>query len=352
MARANSQLLPRALVSAIAPVAIVGLYGGLSRMTTDLPAAAAASFFHGALVLHGVFGALIPLERAVALREPWAFGAPVTCLLGSLLLVLGFPDQGWAFYALSALWFTAVSIRIVILQPAPFTVALLLGSLALVSADGLLLAGREISEIVALWLAFLVITVAAERLELSRLLRHHPATVALFLLSALCTLAGAATGGIDGVLFGVGLVAMALWMIRYDIALQTIRLPGQVRYFAVAMLCGHGWLLVAGLAVLGGTWLDNPYDLTIHAICLGFALSMVFGHVLIILPAITGVRLSYSRWLYFPLAMLQLAVLLRATADSFGFTPGRMESGYLTLAALLTFAVVLALHRPRKPASN
>lgn len=341
MARVSGQLLKRALVSMIAPMAFLGLYGGLSRMGADLPATAAASSFHGALVLHGVFGTLIPLERAVALREPWAFGAPIASLIGSVLLLVTLPAHGWALYGLSALWFAAVSVRILILQPAPFTFALLLGSLALVAADALLLIGREIPEIVALWLSFLVLTVAAEQLELSRLLKHPPVAVALFFCSALCILAGAATRGTESPLFGIGLIAMALWMLRYDIAMQTVRLSGQVRYFAVAMLSGHCWLLLAGTAVLGARWLTNPYDLIVHVICLGFALSMVFGHALIILPAITGIRLAYSAGLYVPLAVLQISVCLRALGDSLDLPVGRLESGYLAISALLLFAAVL-----------
>jgi hypothetical protein len=349
MARLSGQLLKRALVSMIAPMAFLGLYGGLSRMSANLPATAAASSFHGALVLHGVFGTLIPLERAVALREPWAFGAPIASLIGSVLLLLTLPAHGWALYGLSALWFAAVSVRILILQTAPFTFALLLGALALVAADALLLIGREIPEIVALWLTFLVLTVAAERLELSRLLKHPLVVVALFFCAALGLLGGATIGGIESPLFGIGLVAMALWMLRYDIAMQTVRLSGRVRYFAASMLSGHCWLLLAGLAVLAAPWLANPYDLIIHAICLGFALSMVFGHALIILPAITGIRLTYSAWLYLPLAALQLSVCLRALGDSLDQPVGRLESGYLTVSALLLFAAILAGRRPRRP---
>lgn len=348
MSRNNSELLHRALVLAIAPVALVGLYGGLSRIGADLPAPAAASLFHGALMLHGVFGTLIPLERAVALREPWAFGAPVASLLGSIVLLLGAPADGWAFYALAALWFAAVSVRIVLLQPVPFTVALLLGALALLSADALLLGGSDIPQIVALWLAFLVLTVAAERLELSRLLQRRRFTVVLFFIAAITTLGGAGFGGIDSALFGAGLTAMALWMLRYDIAIRTIFARGQVRYFAAAMVCGHVWLLLAGLAIFAEGWLDNPYDLAIHVIGLGFALSMVFGHVLIILPAITGIRLTYTPWLYLPLGMLQLAVAMRALGDGLGLSMGRLQSGYLTLAALVAFVMVLTWHRARR----
>jgi len=126
-------------------------------------------------------------------------------------------------------------------------------------------------------------------------------------------------------------------------------LSGQVRYFAASMLSGHCWLLLAGLAVLAAPWLANPYDLIIHAICLGFALSMVFGHALIILPAITGIRLTYSAWLYLPLAALQLSVCLRALGDSLDQPVGRLESVYLTVSALLLFAAILAGRRPRRP---
>ena len=348
MARVVGWPLPRALVSAIAPVALAGLYGGLSRLSLDLPAAAAASLFHGALVLHGVFGTLIPLERAVALRESWAYVAPLASLAGSVLLLLGLPAAGVALYGLGAFWFVAVSVRIVALQVAPFTIALLLGALSLAAGDALLVAGWAVSEIVALWLGFLVLTVAAERLELSRLLCRSPATVELFFLPAAAITLGAAMGGAESALFGAGLAGMALWMLRFDIAIRTIRAHGQVRFFAAAMLSGHLWLFVAGLAVLGGGWLVNPYDITIHAIGVGFALSMVFGHVLIILPAVAGIRLAYSTWLYLPLSLLQIGVVLRVLGAASGMDEVRTGSAYLTLIALVAFAGFLIANRPKR----
>ena len=47
---------------------------------------------------------------------------------------------------------------------------------------------------------------------------------------------GAAMGGAESALFGAGLAGMALWMLRFDIAIRTIRAHGQVRFFAAAML--------------------------------------------------------------------------------------------------------------------
>jgi len=57
-------------------------------------------------------------------------------------------------------------------------------------------------------------------------------------------------------------------------------------------------------------------DATVHAVTLGFILSMIFGHAPITLPAMTGLRITYGGLLYGPLALLHISVALRASPIS------------------------------------
>jgi hypothetical protein len=213
------------------------------------------------------------------------------------------------------------------------------------------MAGVSVPDVAGWWLAFLILTIAGERLELSRILPPKPGSKALFLIATALLAVGASAGMMNAAgaaSFGAGLLVLSTWLLRHDIALRNIRLGGQTRFFAACMLPGYGWLAVGGalLIALHGE-AAHRYDMVLHAVALGFVLSMVFGHALIILPAVTGVRLCYSAALYLPLGVLHLAVLLRIAgglADSAALRP---SSGPLTVAALLIFVCCVALARCR-----
>src|SRR6185436_17959923 len=87
------------------------------------------------------------------------------------------------------------------------------------------------------WFGFIVLTIAAERLEMTRLTRRHPlAEVSLFAV-LLGLLAGAALSPSDalpgGALYGASLLALAVWLARFDIARHTVRAQGLPRYMAI-----------------------------------------------------------------------------------------------------------------------
>src|SRR5690606_35038556 len=89
---ARASGMPRAvlLATAIASMA-VGLYGGLVRLgfLPDHGSGLAAS--HGAVMVCGMFGTLISLERAVAMARPWPYLAPALFAVGVVGLVAGTP---------------------------------------------------------------------------------------------------------------------------------------------------------------------------------------------------------------------------------------------------------------------
>ena len=122
-------------------------------------------------------------------------------------------------------------------------------------------------------------------------------------------------------------------------------MTGQPRFMAFAMFAGYGWVAVSGLALLLLTGVPFAYDLTLHALLVGFVLSMVFGHALIILPAVAGVVLRYRPALYVPLALLHVSVLLRVVGNLLELAEVRIASGPLTVVALLTFAATMAAGR-------
>ncbi len=349
----------RFLALGIGAVALVfGLLTGLVRLGIALPTVAPVTAdLHGALMICGFFGTLISLERAVALGRWWAYAAPAVAAAGALVLLAGSPAPARVLLLAASLLLTFDSLMVVVRQRALFTVMLAVaaacwavGTLAWLISGGLAAA-------VGWWLAFLVLTIAAERLELSRLLAPPPLSQATFVAAVLMILAGAARAEFAGgsaLLTGAGLVATTAWLLNHDVAMRTVRMAGQARFAAVCMISGYAWLGVAGIVLIvrpPGTSIFAA-DAAIHATAIGFVLSMVFGHAPIILPAVTGWRVRYAAAAYGPLALLHASVLLRVVADLGEIVALRAVSGVLTILALVTYAATLAVATRRSLAAR
>ena len=152
--------------------------------------------------------------------------------------------------------------------------------------------GRESGAVVPWWIAFLVLTIAGERLELTRLLPPSPARERQFALIVAAVLAGAALALVHGEagwrVFGIALLALAAWLGVQDIARRTAREPGLTGYIGRSLLSGYVWLAIGGalLAGPGASYGGLAWDAAVHAILLGFVFSMVFGHAPLVVPAI------------------------------------------------------------------
>lgn len=334
------------LLSFAAMALLAGLYGGLSRLGFPLNAPDLMDM-HGPLLVSGLFGALTGLERAVALGERWVYAAPALSGLGTLLLLVGAPVPfGAAAYATSALVLSGAGLAITLRQPAVFTGALMFSSLAWFVGNVLWAFGYSVSEVSGWWLTFVVLTIAAERLSLSRLLSPKRGSLAVFLFALGLLLVGAQNGinsGSGAILFGGALILTTGWLLRHDIASYGIRQQSQVRYMAWCMLAGYGWVGVAGLSLIfKGSGSGSNYELAMHATLIGFVISVLFGHALIILPAIIGMHAPYRPCLYIPLIMLSMSVALRIGASLASWEPGRLASGPMTVAAIACFAGMVA----------
>lgn len=351
----------RLALLAFAPVALVtGLGGGLWRLGWDVPSGAGLAALHGPLMISGLFGTVIGLERAVAFGKGWAYTAPALSAFGTMALLAGAPlPLGATLYLAAAGILATVSGLIMRAQPAVFTAALLFGALSWGIGSALWLAGEEVPSLVGWWIAFLLLTIAGERLEMSRLLPPRRGSQALFAISIALIVTGAFMGLADEAgarLYGLGLLACTLWLLRHDIARRNIRAAGAPRYFAACMLAGYAWLGVAGglMVVLSPSGAVFRYDMILHAVLIGFVLSMVFGHALIILPAVTRLRISYSPVLYAPLVILHGSLAMRMAGSLGEWNLLRQWSGIATALAIVAFAagVIRGAAIARRPAPD
>jgi hypothetical protein len=346
------RLAARALLIALLALSLLaGLAGGLARVGLVAPATADAAWlgralqWHAALMLCGFLGTVIGVERAVAVKRRAAFAAPFLSALGSALLLLGQTAAGAWLYVAASLAFVAVNVSIVRRQRAPHTLLLLVGALAWLAANLLYAFDAAAAATLPGWFAFVVITIAAERLEMARLLRHKPAVAHALHAVLGALLAGAALSAArpvaGGVLYGAALVLLALWLAAFDIARRTVRADGLTRYMALCLLSGYLWLAAAGVAWAAQALGAPLRDVALHALGLGFIVSMVMGHAPVILPAVARVKLLFGAWFYAPLALLHASLLLRLGGGLLD-AHWRSAGSLLNVLALALFAVTVA----------
>ncbi|MDO8608016.1 MAG: hypothetical protein Q7R40_15890 [Phaeospirillum sp.] len=302
---------------------------------------------HGPLMICGFFGTVIGLERAVALGKPWGYGSPAATALGGLLLIAGLPVSGALALTLGSLIFTLMSLAVLRRQLEVFTAVLGLGGACWLAGNLVWLSTGTPLAAVPPWAAFLVLTIAGERLELSRFLppwRWRIPTL-LPVLVLLLAGAGAAAAKLDVAwsLFGLGLIVMTLWSLRNDVVRRTIRQPGLTRYVAVCLLSGYAWAALSGALMLGLALGEGGVrtDAALHALFIGFVFSMVFGHAPVILPAVLRVAVPYKPYFYGPLALLHASLALRLTGDLAGIHAVRQWGGLANAAALIIFIVTM-----------
>jgi hypothetical protein len=334
----------------------VGVGAGLARLGFRVPAlAASAAALHGPLMIGAFLGVVISLERAVAIGRRWAYLGPLAAGLGGIAAVAGMATIASALLFAGSVVLLAATIDIFRRQRALFTFTLVVGAACWVVGNGLWAAGSPVRDIVTWWLAFLILTIAAERLELSRFLPPSRAARAMFALILLVLVTGLAgsprTWGSQA--FAAGLLALAAWLLKQDIARRTVRGTGLTRFIAVCLLSGYGWLAVGGgvIIVAGGLVPGSPaYDAAVHALALGFVFAMVFGHAPIIFPAVMRVRMPYHWTFYAPLALLHLSLAARLAGDAVENYEWTRMGALLNAVALAAFIVgtVAAVIRGRR----
>jgi len=306
---------------------------------------------HGPLMICGFLGILITLERVVALQRKWMFAAPLTTGLG-WLLSLAFPKliAGPLLITLGSLGTLVVLSYIVRRESAIYTWTMWAGSAAWLGGNLAWLFGMPVYRLVLLWMAFLILTIAGERLELSRVLRPTQHQMRLFGLAAglfgLGALLSLALPEAGSRLAGAGMLALAAWLVRFDIARRNLRHPIPLtRYIAYCLFGGYLWLGLGGALYLGyGVLAAGPvYDAALHSVLVGFVFAMIFGHAPIILPALFQIMLPFRKAFDYPLGLLHLSLALRVVGDLAGLDLARRWGGLINEIAILAFLALTIL---------
>jgi hypothetical protein len=341
--------LPRAAVAFVALLAIANLLGavggGLVRLgslgvSAAGPTGAHAVAAHGAVMAAGFFGTLIALERAVALRR--GLWVPALAGIGGVLVwALGWWRVGEALWAASALGLFGLYVWAAMRRAFSLPLAVeASGALALLAGTLGYAAGKlDLARLG--WSAFLVLTIAGERRELTRLVRlprwSSAAFVGIWIALGLCIALGAFgwTSSALG-LWWIALTALAAWLLCFDVATRQWRARGWAGHTAICLSVGYVWLALAPLLAFAG------HAVAWHGVWLGFVMAMVFGHAPIMMPALAGWRPEPTRWALLPLGVLGASLALRFVATSLGLTTGLAVAGTGHALAFVLFGAVMA----------
>jgi len=311
---------------------------------------------HGPLMVCGFLGTVIGLERAVGLGKTWALLGPVATALGALGLLLG---QSVGFSALlisiGSGYLVCLFASVLRQQLDSGTLTMGLGAVCWLVGNLFWFEGRPVYEVVIWWLAFLVLTIAGERLVLARFRdpgrwKTFGFLICIGLIFAGCLLRVGAEAW-AWPLFGLGWVGLGVWLACFDVARRTIRRSGLPRFTAVCLLAGYGWLVFGGLLMLAAPVppAGPRYDAVLHSFFLGFAISMVFGHAPVIFPSVVGLAIPFRGAFYVHLTLLHLGLATRVVGDLAGSDAlrrmgGEINAVSLGLFLLATLSSALAAH--------
>lgn len=335
---------------------LTGMTAGLVRIGWPIPLPDPRwALLHGPFMVSAFLGILISLERVVALQKNWMWGAPLFCSLGALSISLHpNPILAACFFSIGGIFLVSIFIWICIKYPNLFHGMMLGGAFCFGIGNLLWFLGKPFPQIIFWWMAFLLLTIAGERLELSRF--RNPSKQSKFIFVAFNVLF------VLGIIFqyfqiplfqyllGGSLLGISIWLLTQDIALQSLKARGLTRYIAWSLMLGYGWLIACGVLLLffGQEQAGWNYDAFLHSFFLGFVFSMIFGHAPLILPSMLKVEIKYSSFFYIPLFLLHSTVLGRLLGDLSHSFALRKWMGALNAFVIVIFFVNILISVRRK----
>ncbi|MEJ7796206.1 MAG: hypothetical protein WKF50_11695 [Nocardioides sp.] len=355
-ARPPSGLLRAAFLLPAGLTMLAGLDAAL--MLLGLPAPVTTERLpnvHGMLLVFGFVGTLISLERSVALKRRAGFLAPGLLGAGGLLLVSPAPLLvGQWIQLLGAAALIGVYVPLWRRQRDDAVLIQAFGAVLATGGLALWLGGVSVAHLLPWLVGFIVLTIGGERLDLARIALGPTAGRSLLVLSA-SVVAGIVSSLLWPIvgypLLGLTILALVGWLAAHDIARVTIKTTGLTRFMAGNMLAGYFWLAIAGgtWALGGAAYAGGRYDVVIHAVFLGFTISMIMAHAPVILPAVLRRPLPYHPVLLAPALLLHLSLALRLWGgDALGISAAWQAGGVLNIVSLLGFFTLAAWAAIRK----
>jgi hypothetical protein len=334
-------VLPLVLISLVA-----GLWSGWVRIGWYGLSQPSINGEHGAIMVGSFIGTLICLERTVVLKNKWIYLLPILSGISIFLFFGGLPQLAYTSLTIASAGLIGVFIYLYNKHKEDYMVVMLIGAVAWLVGNVLMLVHNFYPVAVNWWIGFLLLTIAGERIELTKFLPNRK-TKSIYLMVAL----GIFMLGIllpyhsmGRFVAAIGLIATGAGLSFFDMARKNIKKEGLGRFTAAGLLAGYLWLIATGIFFVIGNDHAFGYDAALHAFFVGFVFSMIFAHGPIILPGVIGLPFKpYHKILYVWLAVLHLSLIVRLVADFSIFVVLRKWSGMINGITILCFFVTLAV---------
>ncbi len=337
----KSQRLPFMVLALVSLVA--GILAGLYRMGWSLPVAK-ISPGHGAIMVGGFLGTLITLEKIIPLKRSILYVIPFVSGSSVAWFYMDMPVA-----AVMSLLFSSGALMIVFMlyftrERSLIYALMFAGAVCWFIGNFLLLNSNFYPSSLPWWMAFTLLIISAERLELMKFLPVSTAQK-IFYVSALVIFVGSCLlyfHGVGSYIACGALIGVSLWLMRHDVIGIGLRKRELTRYVSVALLSGYVALLFSGLFLPLLAPAAMGYDALIHTFFIGFVFSMIFAHGPIILPGVLGISVKpYHPVLYGWLLLLHLSWTLRTVADIMLYMEMRQLSGVISALAIAGYFITL-----------
>jgi len=327
-------IIPFVLISLL-----IGIYTGWLRMGWQYPAVPGLGE-HGAIMIGSFLGTVVILERVITMKRKIIFIIPFINALSILFFLIDRYKIGYLCLLAGSLGLTGIMFYYTLKFREYHNYLMLLGALCLVAGNLFLIMILRYPESTTWWISFFLLTITAERLELSRYLpvseRRKYILIILLLIFVIGIILPFHSYG--KYISASAMFLTALWLLTNDLALKALKKEGVFRYTALLLISGYLWLFVTGVFFVINSQSNYTYDAGLHSFFLGFVFSMIFAHAPIILPGITQMNIKpYHRFLYFWFILLQLSILLRLAGDLTENPAVRQWGGLLNGIAILGF---------------
>jgi hypothetical protein len=324
---------------------ITGLLAGLHRIGWQVPLNG-VSPNHGAIMVGGFLGTLIILEKIIPLKRNILYAVPIMSGASVVLFFIGQPVYSIVSLVLASAGLSIIFFIYWIREKSSIYFLMLAGAICWLTGNILLTIHNFYPISLPWWMAFVLLIISAERMELMKFLPVPKNQKLLFMGMLLTFVIGCLISfhGIGSYLAAVSLAGSSIWLMRHDVVGLNLKKKDLPRYVGVALLSGYFALLLSGIFLPLLTEQPLGYDILVHCFFIGFVFSMIFAHGPIILPGVLGLSVKpYHPIFFIWLALLHGSWITRAIADITLDMQWRKYSGLISTIAIIGYFLSLAV---------
>jgi len=324
---------------------LLAIWSGWIRIGWNFPVSKSVGQ-HGALMVGSFLTTVILLERAVTFKNQLVLLLPLINGLSAIFFVSGNTIIAQYLLLAGSFGFCVMVLSFIYRYKEQYYYLFFAGAFCLLIGNWLLIKNQFYPQSVPWWMGYLLLTIVAERLELSRFLQVSKLQNNMLLGSLLIAFAGLLIPFHykGDVIFAAGIALTALWLFKYDMAVKSVKRAGQHRYSGILLITGYVWLIVTAIFLLTANGNTFWYDATLHSFFIGFVISMIFSHAPIILPAVLKLPVKpYRPVLYVWFLLMQASLLTRIIADTLILPELRKWAGMINGIVLLIFFISIAV---------